>query len=110
MFEPFFSDGTLIMALEFLNTGEQPRDSLLSRKAPGRQALTHRSTGEGRKAYKTRWGGDRVGVNRDEKSWEYACQNCGTPYASKPKFCYDCGGHAVVPVDRLRNVTDDSDE
>jgi rRNA maturation endonuclease Nob1 len=38
-------------------------------------------------------------MNRNEKSWEYVYQNCGTPYTLKPRFCYDCGGHTVVFID-----------
>jgi rRNA maturation endonuclease Nob1 len=46
--------------------------------------------------------------NRDEKKWVYACQNCGTPYTSKPKFCCDCESGTIVPLAVLQNSTDDS--
>jgi rRNA maturation endonuclease Nob1 len=31
--------------------------------------------------------------------WDYACRICGTPYRSKPEFCYDCGRGTVVPIE-----------
>lgn len=51
-----------------------------------------------------------MGTNQDEKKWEFACQNCGTPYTSKPRFCYDCGCQTIVPSSLLQNTTDDSIE
>lgn len=51
-----------------------------------------------------------MGTDQDEKKWEYARQNCGTPYTSKLRFRHDCGYRTVVPVDLLRNTVDDSDE
>lgn len=51
-----------------------------------------------------------MGTNQDEKKWQYACQNCGTPYTSRPEFCYDCGYRTVVPADVLRRTSDESGE
>jgi hypothetical protein len=51
-----------------------------------------------------------MGTNQDGKNWQYACQNCGTPYTSKPKFCYDCGYRTILPLTAFENATDDCDE
>jgi rRNA maturation endonuclease Nob1 len=51
-----------------------------------------------------------MGTNQDEKNWEYACQNCGAPYPSKPTFCYNCGRDTVVPIDLVKITTDESTE
>jgi rRNA maturation endonuclease Nob1 len=51
-----------------------------------------------------------MGTNQDGKNWQYACQNCGTPYTSKPKFCYDCGYRTILPITAFENTTDDCDE
>jgi rRNA maturation endonuclease Nob1 len=51
-----------------------------------------------------------MGTNQDGKNWQYACQNCGTPYTSKPKFCYDCGYRTILPIAALQNTTDDCEE
>ena len=41
-----------------------------------------------------------IGADRSRK-WNYACQICGAPFESKPKFCYQCGKGTVVPIDRV---------
>ena len=47
--------------------------------------------------------------HQDKKKWKYACQHCGTPYTSKPRFCYTCDSQTIVPVEVLQNSTDESD-
>lgn len=49
-----------------------------------------------------------MGTNQDARDRRYACQNCGVPYATKPRFCYDCGYRTVVPAAVLLNGADDS--
>lgn len=39
--------------------------------------------------------------NVDKFSWKYACQNCGTPFKSKPSLCYDCTSEQIVPVSEV---------
>jgi rRNA maturation endonuclease Nob1 len=50
-----------------------------------------------------------MGPNQDERNGRYACQNCGVPYATKPRFCYDCGYRTIVPAAVLLNESDDSE-
>jgi rRNA maturation endonuclease Nob1 len=45
-------------------------------------------------------------INQDKKKWKFACQGCGTPYTSKPEFCYECDGQTVVPIDWFQNTTE----
>lgn len=49
-----------------------------------------------------------MSTNQDRKKWRYACQNCGTPYTTKPRFCYDCGYRTVVPITFFQNGSDES--
>lgn len=35
------------------------------------------------------------------RRWNYACQICGAPFESRPKFCYQCGKGTVVSIDRV---------
>lgn len=46
--------------------------------------------------------------NQDKKKWEYACQNCGLPYTSKPRFGYSCNSQTIVPAKALQASADDS--
>lgn len=39
-------------------------------------------------------------VDRSRR-WNYACQICGAPFESRPKFCYQCGKGTVVSIDRV---------
>lgn len=43
-----------------------------------------------------------IGADRS-REWNYACQICGAPFESKPKFCYQCGKGTVVPIHRVRD-------
>jgi rRNA maturation endonuclease Nob1 len=44
--------------------------------------------------------------NVDRKSWRYACSRCGSPYKSKPAFCYDCEEPTVVPISDVIDAID----
>ena len=44
-------------------------------------------------------GEEAMSIHQDDEKWKYACQNCGTPYTSKPEFCYDCGCSTVLPLE-----------
>lgn len=35
------------------------------------------------------------------RRWNYACRICGTPFRSKPEFCYDCSRGTVVPIEHV---------
>lgn len=34
----------------------------------------------------------------DGLPYRYACQHCGAPYTSEPKFCYECKGDSIAPI------------
>jgi uncharacterized OB-fold protein len=68
------------------------------------------SLAEAKKPTSGWWSEVTMGTNQDGKKWQYACQNCGTPYTSKPKFCYDCGYRTILPIAALQNTTADCDE
>lgn len=52
--------------------------------------------------------GEPMGTNQDERKWRYACQNCGVPYATKRRFCCECGYRTIVPAAVLRDEVDDT--
>ncbi|WP_331235765.1 hypothetical protein [Natronorarus salvus] len=37
-------------------------------------------------------------VDPDGGRYEFACRRCGTPYASKPEFCYECKADSISPI------------
>lgn len=45
---------------------------------------------------------------RNAKTWQFVCQDCGTPFESDVNTCPDCGNHDIVPIERVTTIeTDD---
>jgi rRNA maturation endonuclease Nob1 len=33
------------------------------------------------------------------ESWQFACQDCGTPFRSEVDTCLDCGSQNIAPIE-----------